>query len=72
MKPLYKHQETYYKILRSIPMHQFPTMEFVKEYRDLIGSNHVLKNGSKYLFCEVIEEAKIIEYVSPDNNNEEE
>jgi len=72
MKKLYKHQGVYYVILKEVSQHMFNELNQVKEYRDLIGSNHVLKDRNKYLFCEIIEDAEVLEYVSEDNHDEEE
>ena len=57
---LYHHQGNLYKILRKIPLHNFENQNKVKEFRDYIGSNHVLKDRTHYIFCEIIEDAEII------------
>ena len=57
---LYHHQGNLYKILRKIPFHNFEDQNKVKEFRDYIGSNHVLKDRTHYIFCEIIEDAEII------------
>lgn len=57
---LYHHQGNLYKILRKVPFHNFNDQTQVKEFRDYLGSNHVLKDKTHYIFCEVVEEAEII------------
>tara|TARA_R110000851_G_scaffold226873_1_gene379708 strand:+ start:150 stop:338 length:189 start_codon:yes stop_codon:yes gene_type:complete len=58
---LYKHQGNLYKIIRKVPFHNFNSHEQVKEFRDYINSNHVLKTKTHYMFCEVVEDAEIVE-----------
>jgi hypothetical protein len=58
--PLYHHQGNLYKILRKVSTHNFKDQNQVKEFRDFLGSNHVLKDKSHYIFCEVIEDAEVI------------
>lgn len=58
---LYRHQGNIYKVIRNIPFHNFNSQEQVKEYRDYINSNHVLKTKTHYMFCEVVEDAEIVE-----------
>ena len=57
---LYKHQGNLYKIIREVPFHNFIDHNHVKEFRDIVGSNHVLKTKTHYMFCEVVEEAQLI------------
>lgn len=58
---LYHHQGNLYKVIRNIPITNFLSQEQVKEFRDHINSNHVLKTKTHYMFCEVVEEAEIVE-----------
>ncbi len=58
---LYRHQGNIYKVIRNIPLHNFSSQEQVKEFRDYINSNHVLKTKTHYMFCEVVEDAEIVE-----------
>jgi hypothetical protein len=61
MNQLYKHQNTWYVILRRIPHDSLPTLELVKEGKEAIWRcDHVLKDQTHYLFCETVEEAKIV------------
>jgi hypothetical protein len=57
---LYHHQGNLYKILRKIHIYNFTNQNQVKEFRDFLGSNHVLKDRNYYIFCEVVEDAEII------------
>mgnify|MGYP003632671327 CR=1 FL=1 len=36
-------------------------MNLVQAYRDWMGCNHVLRTQTHFLFCEIIQEAEIIE-----------
>lgn len=75
MFQLYKHNDTYYKILRDIPSHNFMDkkgviqMELLKAWRDWIGADHVLRIQDKYLMCETIPEIDFEEIVYTDVNN---
>ena len=61
-----KHNEKLYKVRREIKMKRFEEggvmkMEWVKEFRDYLLCNHVLKVGEKFIFCEEVEDAEVIE-----------
>ena len=58
---LYKHQGNLYKIIRNVALHNFHSLEQVQDFRDYINSNHVLKTKTHYMFCEVVEDAEIVE-----------
>tara|TARA_Y100001972_G_scaffold57242_1_gene70337 strand:- start:716 stop:904 length:189 start_codon:yes stop_codon:yes gene_type:complete len=58
---LYRHQGNLYQIVRKIKIERFYNQNQVKEYRDYIDSNHVLKDKTHYIFCRVVEDAEIIE-----------
>lgn len=75
MFQLYKHNDTYYKILREMPSHNFMDkkgvvqMELLKAWRDWIGADHVLRVQNSYLMCETIPEIDFEEIVYTDVNN---
>ena len=75
MFQLYKHNDTYYKILREMPSHNFMDkkgvvqMELLKAWRDWIGADHVLRVQNSYLMCETIPEINFEEIVYTDVNN---
>ena len=61
-----KHNEKLYKVRREIKVKRFEEdgemrMEWVKEFRDYLLCNHVLKVGEKFIFCEEVEDAEVIE-----------
>lgn len=61
-----KHNEKLYKVKREIKVKRFEEsgvmrMEWVKEFRDYLLCNHVLKVGEKFIFCEEVEDAEVIE-----------
>jgi len=64
---LYKHNDTWYKILRQTPAHTFEKqhgvidMELLKAWRDYLGGDHVLREQNHFLICETIPEAQIVE-----------
>lgn len=58
---LYHHQGNLYKILRKIRVERFNDQNQVKNFRDFLGSNHVLKDRTHYIFCEIVEDAEIVE-----------
>jgi hypothetical protein len=70
MKQLYKHNDKYYIIHRSISISLFTDkegivdLEGVKIWRDgLPKVDHVLRNETHFLFVENIQDAEIIEEV---------
>jgi len=75
MFQLYKHNDTYYKILRDMPSHNFMDkkgvvqMEILKAWRDWLGADHVLRVQDRYLMCETIPEIDFEEIVYTDVNN---
>lgn len=75
MFQLYKHNDTYYKILRTMPHHNFMDkkgviqMELLKAWRDWLGADHVLRVQDSYLMCETIPEIDFEEIVYTDVNN---
>ena len=64
---LTKHNDTWYKILREVPIHNFADkqgnihMDILKEWRDYVGGDHVLRTQTHFQICETIQEAQIIE-----------
>ena len=75
MFQLYKHNDTYYKILRDMPSHNFKDkkgvvqMEILKAWRDWLGADHVLRVQDSYLMCETIPEIDFEEIVYTDVDN---
>ena len=69
MKNLYNiihKNDSLYLIRRVIPEHMFTfnkklELDAVKQYRDHLGCDHVLREQSNFMFVETIEEAKIDE-----------
>jgi hypothetical protein len=68
MREIFRHNDKAYYVLRRKIETFFQDksetkidMELVKMYRDSIGSDHVLKDGNIFIFCETIEDAKIVE-----------
>tara|TARA_R110002012_G_scaffold321793_2_gene551444 strand:+ start:181 stop:369 length:189 start_codon:yes stop_codon:yes gene_type:complete len=57
---LYHHQGNLYKILRRVKIDRFVDQQQVQEFRDFLRSNHVLKDKTHYIFCEVVEDAEVI------------
>jgi hypothetical protein len=51
-----------FKIIRSVPMHNFgkdqPESEAVEEYKQHIGADAVLNSDTHFLFCETIPEVE--------------
>lgn len=75
MFKLYKHNDTWYKILREMPNHNFVDkkgviqMELLKAWRDWLGADHVLRVQDTYLMCETIHDTAFEEIVYTDVNN---
>jgi hypothetical protein len=67
MRPVYLHGDKAYIILRRISIGKFyidehpENMEFVKEYRDWCGADHVLRDQTHFLFCETIQDIEFEE-----------
>jgi len=62
MKQLYKHNDTWYQIIRVLKMHNVSNkdgsvnMEVLKAWRDYLGGDHVLRQNDDYLICETVQE----------------
>lgn len=61
MKQIYTHGEKAYIVLKRVADFKFrvkldmePDMETVKEYRDWIGADHVLRDQTHFIFCQTI------------------
>ena len=61
MRPIYKHNDTAYIVLRQKPIYAFsktmdeqPNMELVQEFMKWIGADHVLRTQTHFMFCETI------------------
>jgi hypothetical protein len=67
MKQLYIHGGKAYLVLRRVISEKFllkgtePNMEYVKTYRDWVGSDHVLRDQTHFLFCETIPDVEFEE-----------
>ena len=68
MKQLYIHGGKAYIVLRRTLSEKFhlkgstePDMEYVKTYRDWVGSDHVLRDQTHFLFCETIQDVEFEE-----------
>lgn len=68
MRNWYRHNDNYYIIHRQIKIADFSgkngvvNMEMVKECRDILPNvDHVLNNGTHFMFVETIKDAEIIE-----------
>ena len=62
MKKLYRHNDKLYIILKELPEHKvndkegFPNLDLLKDWRDWIGADHVLRLANHYLLCETIQD----------------
>lgn len=61
MRPVYKHGDAAYIILRQKPIHHFaktiedqPNMEYVQQFMQWCGADHVLRSQTHFMFCETI------------------
>ena len=71
MRRVLKHNGKLYSIVRIISKHNFErkgvdTMELLKEFRDYIGANHVIKDPINYTFLEEVEEIEFEEIIEKD------
>lgn len=63
---LTKHNDTWYKVLREIPHHNFTDkqgrvhMDILKEFMEYLGGDHVLRTPTHYQICETIQEAELV------------
>lgn len=59
---LTKHNDTWYKIIREIPHHNFIdkndnlNMDILKAWRDYLGGDHVLKTPTHFQICETVQD----------------
>ena len=62
MRPIYMHGDNAYIVLKRKLAEQFntkrnmPDIEYLKEYRDWIGADHVLRDQTHFIFCETIQD----------------
>jgi len=73
MRRVLKHNDKLYSIVRIISKHNFErkgidTMELLKEFRDYIGANHVIKDPINYTF---LEEVEVLECEEIDKDDKE-
>ena len=73
---LYKNNDTYYIIHRTIPIHNFASksgvlsMEFVKLWRDyLLKVDHVLRTETDFMFVETVQDAQVLEEMEKETHN---
>lgn len=61
MTKLVKFNDTWYQLVRTIKVSQVgDKMDALREWRDYLHCDHVLRNGEQYLMVRFVEEAKII------------
>jgi hypothetical protein len=64
MRQLYKHNDTWYQVIRPIYVHsvsdknEVVNMELLKAWRDYLGGDHVLRQNNVFLICETVQEAE--------------
>jgi len=64
---LIKHNDVWYKLLRYLPESNVTdktgrvNMDVLKEWRDYVGADHVLRDQRGYMLCETIEDATVID-----------
>jgi hypothetical protein len=72
MKQPYKHNDTWYQIIRALKVHTVSNkdgsvnMDVLKAWRDYLDGDHVLRQNDVYLICETVQEPEweeIIEVV---------
>ena len=61
MRPIYMHGENAYVVKRKAAEHfcthgNEPNMEYLKEYRDWVGADHVLRDQTHFIFCETVQD----------------
>lgn len=71
MRRVLKHNDKLYSIVRVVSKHNFErngvdTMELLKEFRDYIRADHVIKDPVNYTFLEEIEAIEFEEIVEED------
>jgi len=66
MIQLYQHNDNWYKIIRSIRIHNVSDkngnldMEYLKAWRDYLRGDHVLRHNDVFLICETVQDAEIV------------
>jgi hypothetical protein len=61
MTKLVQFNGTWYQLVRTIKVSQVgDNMDGLKAWRDILGCDHVLRNGEQYLMVRYVEDAKII------------
>jgi hypothetical protein len=67
MKQLFKFNDKLYVVVRDMALHNFlnsdgnVNMEVLKEWRDHVGCDHVLKHNERFLLVQTIQDAEIDE-----------
>jgi hypothetical protein len=64
---IFVNNDTAYIVIETQPVSKFcesgsadPRMDIVKCYRDWCSADHVLKQNDRFLFCETIRDAEVI------------
>lgn len=66
-KKFYRHKDNLFIVLREVPEYKVnnkdgnPDLDLLKEWRDWVGANHVLRLSHSYLLCKTIEDLKFEE-----------
>ena len=61
MTKLVQFNGIWYQLVRTIKVSQVgDNMDGLKAWRDILGCDHVLRNGEQYLMVRYVEDAKII------------
>ena len=67
VRQLHKHNDTWYQIIRKIAIHNFTdkdgkvNLDFLKEYRNFLGGDHVLSFQNEYWICQTVQDAELIQ-----------
>lgn len=67
LNKLHKQGDTWYKVLKEIPEHNFKAkdgridMDFLAAWRDYVGADHVLRTQTTFLLCETVLDAVVID-----------
>jgi hypothetical protein len=67
LKQLHKHNDTWYQIIRKIAAHNFTDkngkvhLEYLKEYSNFLGGDHVLNFQNEYWICQTVQDAELIQ-----------
>ena len=70
---IYYHNEIPYKVLKVLKAHHvspkgYVDMDLLKEWRDCIGADHVLKKDGEFWLCHTVQEPEWEEIVEETNS----